>query len=59
MSFWSEERAQGSLEVLLMLAAAVLMAALVGLFLKGLPKGSVENRVGNITNEIVTNIGEL
>jgi len=59
MNLWKEERAQGSLEVLLMLAAAVLMAAFVGLYLKGLPKGSVENKVGNITNQIVTNIGEL
>lgn len=59
MKLWNDERAQGSLEVLLMLAAAVLMAAFVGLYLKGLPKGAVENRVGNLTNEIVTNIGEL
>jgi uncharacterized protein (UPF0333 family) len=59
MKLFEEERAQGSLEVLLMLAAAVLMAAMVGLYLKGASKVAVENKAGQVTNEIVTNIGEL
>jgi uncharacterized protein (UPF0333 family) len=59
MKLYGESRAQGSLEVLLMLAAAVLMAALVGLYLKGASRTAVENKAGQVTNEIVTNIGGL
>ena len=59
MKLLKEVKAQGALEVLLMLAAAVLMAALVGLYLKNVSRGAVENKAARSTNEIVTDIGEL
>ena len=59
MKLLEENRAQGALEVLLMLAAAVLMAALVGLYLKNVSRGAAENRAEPATNQIVTNIGGL
>ncbi|MDO8626988.1 MAG: hypothetical protein Q7K42_00850 [Candidatus Diapherotrites archaeon] len=41
------EKAQASMEMLLLVAAGVLIAALVGLFLKSIPKGDIENKIGS------------
>jgi uncharacterized protein (UPF0333 family) len=56
---WQEVRAQNALEVLLMLAAAVVIAAVVGLYLKSLPTGTVETKLNTITNQVLENLGQI
>ena len=55
----SEEKAQTSLEMLLLLAAAVFMASLVGIYLKNLPQNLVSNTVPTETNQVINQLGDL
>ena len=43
MSFIKEEKAQGSIEYLLLIAAAILLAAVVGLYLKSAARIAVKD----------------
>ncbi len=52
-------KGQASMETLLILAAAVFMAAMVGLFLKNLPKGQVEDALRNQTTGLVGDIANI
>tara|TARA_Y100000310_G_C20637292_1_gene791880 strand:+ start:1691 stop:1855 length:165 start_codon:yes stop_codon:yes gene_type:complete len=49
---WQEEKAQGSLEYLLIIAGAIFVAAVVGLFLKSIP-GQTENRLNQETQQVL------
>ncbi len=55
MKILNEEKAQGSLEYLLLLGGAVAVAAIVGLYLKSLPKqveGSVNQQTSTTESQI-------
>jgi uncharacterized protein (UPF0333 family) len=52
---YSEEKGQTALETLLIIAAAVILAAVVGLYLKSLPP-RIEHKAKNQTNQIINNI---
>ena len=54
-----DEKAQTALEMLLLLAAAVFMAALVGIYLKNLPQNIVSNTVPTETNQVINQLGNL
>ncbi|MFH1752402.1 MAG: class III signal peptide-containing protein [archaeon] len=52
-----ETKAQTSMEVLLLLAGAVLIATMVGLYLKGLPtQANISSNVEGISQNIIKDI---
>lgn len=54
-----DEKGQGSLEVLLLLAAAILIASIVGLYIKNLSTGDIGNRFENVTGNLSNQLGDL
>lgn len=52
MTLTKEEKAQGALEYLILLAGAVFVAAVVGLYLKSIP-GEIEPRLNNARTHVI------
>jgi len=52
-------KAQGSLEVLLMLLAGIIIAAAVGLYLKSLSKEEIAEKLNQTANQTAQNLEEI
>jgi uncharacterized protein (UPF0333 family) len=52
MKLCKEEKAQGALEYLIIIAGAIFVAAAVGLYLKSIP-GQTENRLNEETLHVI------
>ncbi len=59
MNLFKEFKAQVNLEALLLVAAAILIASLIGLFLKNLPKGAIENKLSNQVSNVTSGIQNI
>ena len=51
MNVWEEEKAQTGTEYIIMLAGAILVAIVVGLFLKSIPP-QAQNQINEATNAV-------
>ena len=56
---YNEIKGQASIETLVLIAAAIMIATLVGFFLKSSLGGETQNRIANQTAGVINELGQV
>lgn len=59
MKLLNESKGQASIETLVLIAAAIMIATLVGFFLKSSLGGETQNRIANQTAGVINELGQV
>ena len=59
MKLLNEIKGQASIETLVLIAAAIMIATLVGFFLKSSLGGETQNRIANQTAGVINELGQV